>query len=118
LSDDVIFLGVKENIYDYYQAMDIFVLPSRYEGLPVVGVEAQTSGLPCVFSDAMTEDVKQLDSTVFLNLSDSVVKWSDRIIAFKGYDRVDKSKKLKENGFDIRSESMKLQKFYLDKICK
>ena len=54
LESNVKFMGIKQNINEYMQAMDIFLLPSFYEGLPVVGVEAQTSGLSCIFSTYVT----------------------------------------------------------------
>jgi glycosyltransferase involved in cell wall biosynthesis len=53
LTDAVIMTGVQSNTYDYYQAMDVFVMPSHYEGLPVSLVEAQTAGLPCCVSSAV-----------------------------------------------------------------
>ena len=54
LESNVIFLGIKSDVYNYLSAMDIFLLPSFYEGLPVVGIEAQASGLPCIMSDIIT----------------------------------------------------------------
>ena len=54
LEDSILFMGICENTYELYQAMDIFVLPSIFEGLPVVGIEAQASGLKCIFSDNVT----------------------------------------------------------------
>lgn len=64
LDDSVRFLGQRNDANELYQAFDVFLLPSLYEGLPVVGVEAQASGLLCFFSDDMTKETKVLDSTV------------------------------------------------------
>ena len=57
IAQDVKFLGVQSDTSVWYQAMDVFVMPSLFEGLPVVGMEAQASGLPCVFSTGVTEEV-------------------------------------------------------------
>ena len=54
---------------DYLQAMDVFVMTSLFEGLPIVGVEAQASGLPCIFADTITQEVKILPQTQFLALT-------------------------------------------------
>ena len=53
----ILFAGLQSNVADWYQLMDLFVMPSRFEGLPVVGIEAQAAGLGCVFSDAVPEEV-------------------------------------------------------------
>lgn len=55
--DNVILTGNVSNVNEYMQAFDIFLLPSRFEGLPIVGIEAQFAGLPCLFSDRITEEV-------------------------------------------------------------
>ena len=72
LNDSVRFLGQRNDVNELYQAFDVFCLPSLYEGLPVVGVEAQASGLLCIFSDDMTKETKVLDTTEFLSLNQSV----------------------------------------------
>ena len=79
LKDSVLFLGQRDDINKLYSVMDIFCLPSLYEGLPVVGVEAQAAGLPCVFSDKISEDIKITDSIKFIKLTDKLKKWSDEI---------------------------------------
>lgn len=71
LDDSVRFLGQRNDANELYQVFDVFLLPSLYEGLPVVGVEAQASCLLCFFSDDMTKETKVLDSTVFMSLSNT-----------------------------------------------
>lgn len=71
LDDSVRFLGQRNDANELYQVFDVFLLPSLYEGLPVVGVEAQASGLLCFLSDDMTKETKVLDSTVFMSLSNT-----------------------------------------------
>ena len=68
---------------DYLQAMDVFVLPSLFEGLPIVGVEAQASGLPCIFADTITQEVKILPQTQFLALTQPDEVWAECIVQTK-----------------------------------
>lgn len=78
IQEKVVFAGVQQEGYRYYNAMDCFVLPSLYEGLPVVGIEAQVNGLKCFFSAEMTEEVKVLDSVEFLSIAKKQI-WASRI---------------------------------------
>ena len=73
LKDSVLFLGQRDDINKLYSAMDVFCLPSLYEGLPVVGVEAQAAGLPCVFSDKITNDTVITKDTTLSKLE--LKKW-------------------------------------------
>lgn len=113
LEDNVRFLGQRNDINELYQAFDVFILPSLYEGLPVVGVEAQATGLLCVFSDDMTKETKVLDSTIFLSLEQSNIKWADCVLDnFKKYKRKDAKNEIINSGFDITKESKLLEKTY------
>ena len=85
LSDAVLFLGQRSDVNELMQAMDIFILPSLYEGLPLVGVEAQTSGLPCLFSDTITKEVKLNTTTKYLSLKDDYSVWKENILNFKAF---------------------------------
>lgn len=78
LTDRVKFLGQRSDVNRLYQAFDAFVLPSLYEGLCLVGVEAQVSGLPCLLSDAITREVDVTGECKFLSI-DSPVVWADEI---------------------------------------
>ena len=113
LKDSVIFLGQRNDANELYQAMDIFVLPSLYEGLPVVGVEAQASGLLCFLSSDMTKKTKVLDSTKFMSLSNSAEEWANEILkSFKSYKKRDTNKEVSKYGFDINEETSKLELRY------
>lgn len=79
ITDKVIFAGVKTNPEDYYSAMDCFVLPSLYEGLPVVGIEVQASNLPFFMSDTITKECMLNDNVYALSIKDDPKKWAEFI---------------------------------------
>lgn len=117
LNNKVKFLGQIDDTYRLYQAIDIFVLPSLYEGLPVVGVEAQATGNLCIFSNDMTKETKILESTVFLSLSQSAEEWAKIIIEKqKSYKKQNTTEEITENNFNIKIESKKIAEYYLNSM--
>lgn len=115
LNDCVKFLGQRSDANELYQAFDVFLLPSLYEGLPVVGVEAQAAGLLCVLSDNMTKETKVLDSTIFMNLNNTTEEWADKLLnSYKIFVRKDTREEISKNGFNIKHEASKLIKYYLE----
>lgn len=116
LEDTVYFLGVRTDVERLYQAMDVFVLPSLYEGLPVVGVEAQTAGLPWVVSDMVTPEAQLTDNILFLPLEAGVKRWAEQIIESGIIGRKDTMQEIRDYGFDIIAEALRLQKFYQSKL--
>lgn len=112
ISEDVILLGKRNDVPDLLQAMDIFLLPSLFEGLPVVGVEAQVSGLPIVMSSNITKEIGLLNYK-FISLNESAESWASEILAMpKVVDRDNSANVLIENGFDISIEAKKLEELY------
>lgn len=102
LEDKVIFYGTSNAVNKLYQAMDVFLLPSRFEGLPVVGVEAQASGLPVLFSDKITREAKLIDISNFLPIDEKTIgEWAESIAALSRYNRFDKTQELFNLGYDI-----------------
>lgn len=79
LENKVIFFDETSHIYDYYSAFDFLLLPSLYEGLPVVGVEAQANGLPCLFSNTISRECKISNNTIYLDYRD-ILSWIDNIM--------------------------------------
>ena len=113
LQDCVRFLQAQPDTSRFYQAMDVFVLPSRYEGLPVVGVEAQACGLPLLCSTEVSRETKLLPTTQFLSLEEPPEAWADAILgAVENHVRRNTVPELTEQGFDIATEAKKLEAFY------
>jgi len=84
IENNVIFAGFQSNVNDYMQAMDLFVLPSLFEGLGLVLVEAQAGGLPCFCTaNTIPKDVEILNNLQFISLNDSALEWSKKIISSK-----------------------------------
>ena len=111
----VVMAGVHSNTPDYYSAMDVFCMPSLYEGMPVVGPEAQASGLPTFLSTGIARETGMTSYASFLDLGDGAAKWAKTIANCKP----DPSKRnhgpeeIKAAGYDVVETSEYLQKFYL-----
>lgn len=111
----VINLGRRDDIKQFYNAFDAFLLPSLYEGMPVVGVEAQCTGLPIFFSQNITEETTACELAHYIGLDVSPKEWACIIISVVKENiskRRSYAKEVKEAGFDSESEAMRLQSFY------
>ena len=119
VENQVNYLGRREDIQQFYNAMDVFLLPSLYEGLPVVGLEAESCGLPVFFSTEITREANACELGHFIPLSDSDEKWADEILRACQDNmliRRDHSKEVADAGFDSASEALRLQDYYLKAI--
>ena len=118
IEDDVLFLGKREDIQQFYNAMDCFLLPSLYEGVPVVGIEAECCGLPMFFSTEIARESSPCDDLgVFVDLKDDANKWADIILSKTLNEigmRCDHSEIVKTCGFDSKEEGKRLTSFYLN----
>ncbi len=113
LNDSVRFLGQRNDVNELYQAFDVFLLPSLYEGLPVVGVEAQATGLLCELSNDMTKETKVLDTTRFISLNTSAEEWATIILDdYSRFKRHDTTYEITKNNFNIKNETSKLENEY------
>ena len=102
LQDKVRFIGNTDKIKEYLSAMDVLFFPSRFEGLPLVLVEAQVNGLPVVCSSAITDEAIFSENVKKLSLDDSLKRWSDELIRFGNAERKNLSYHgIMESGFDI-----------------
>ena len=115
LQDKVLFLGQMPDVSEWYQAMDCFVLPSLFEGLPVVGIEAQAAGLPGFFSDRVTDEVLLSPDAHRISLLADDAEWAREIAAARQpkTDRHQGAAVVRQAGYDIHAEARKLQDIYL-----
>ena len=114
LSDKVRFLGLRKDVKKLYNCMDVFVLPSWYEGLPVVAVEAQANGLPCIFSNQVTKESCLTSTMKYLGLKDSIDTWVQSILREDYQRNADAIQELTEEGFDIIKQTDSITMYYLD----
>ena len=113
LKEDVLLLENISNVSDYLNASDVFVLPSFYEGFPVVSIEAQTAGIPVICSDTITKEILITPNCHFLSLKDGANIWAEKIIEEFACERIDYEKLIKNNGFDIADTTKTLENIYL-----
>lgn len=119
LTDKVVFTGNIPNVNEYYSAFDCFVMPSLYEGLPVSGIEAQTSGLKCLFADTITKETSLVEENVkFLSIQDTAKVWAKIISVNEKFERVNIEEIITQKDFNINEQSKKLQEFFLCLIDK
>ena len=111
LSEYVIFLGFKNDVYRYMNAMDIFAFPSLFEGLGLVLIEAQANGIPCIATkDAVPYEVKINNNFEFIELD--IEKCKEKILK-TNLTRVDRKQKIKEANYFIEDVITQLTEFYL-----
>jgi glycosyltransferase involved in cell wall biosynthesis len=115
LKDAVMFMGKRNDVDKLLHAMDVFVMPSLYEGFPLVGIEAQCSGLPCIFADTITEEIMVTASCKFLSLRLSKELWGLEVLKIhekSNSNRITASEIVENAGYSINNEAVKLQNLY------
>ena len=136
ISSRVLFIGNKRDVYRYYQAMDYFLLPSFYEGLPGTAIEAQASGLPGILSDSITKEAVVSDLLQLRSIQEKPILWAEEIMAVNGNHvlsdrrewqtedikdrdefitkkRSSYADTVKKASFDVKEQAKKMQEFYL-----
>lgn len=119
ISDNVIFAGTADNVAPILSAMDMVVMPSHYEGLPLSLIEEQANGLSCIVSDVITTEVDVTGNIIFLSLNDSPLKWAERIrdsVVKNPEERTAESQRaikcIEDSGYGIKSQANILKMLY------
>ena len=119
MRDNVFFLGTTDRVSDYLQAMDGMLLPSLFEGLPLVAIEWQINGLPCLFADTITKDCGLMPNIKFMSLNEKSNEWAKGILSLiRNNNRLEYSNMatdvMQKSGFDIKQNAEQLRKMYMN----
>lgn len=112
ISKNVIFLENRNDINELLMAADIFLMTSKYEGLPIVLIEAQAAGIPCIISSNITHTAI-IGSNVYALKKNNINNWVEKTLALRNATRIDNRLALKKAGFDIKEVASFVQKLYL-----
>lgn len=114
--------GNIDNVNDYLNAIDIIVMPSLFEGVPLTLIEQQANGLHCLVADTITRETDKTGNLKFLSLKVPVEEWAETVMCEDGVCREERSKKAVENvikaGYNIKEQAKKLVSFYREAIVK
>lgn len=113
LNDKVILLKNRNDVNELYQVMDFFVMPSLFEGLPLVAIEAQCNGLNSILSDRISKEVLITKNIKMRKLISPSPEWAADIFITGNTRNKESVKEIVEHGYDIRNESKKLEDFYI-----
>lgn len=114
LESAVRFMGVLNQIEKAYQVMNVFLLPSLHEGLPVTGVEVQAAGIPMLVSDRVTRELKITDDVLFLPLEAEASVWAEAALSYRTASLEDHTAQVIAAGYDVHGVARWLQNFYLE----
>jgi glycosyltransferase involved in cell wall biosynthesis len=114
ISNSVIFTGIRSDVPDILQAIDVFLFPSLYEGLPVTLVEAQAAGLKVIASDTITNEVKLTELVEFISLTEPASYWAEKVLQYvDGYERKNTWNEICKAGYDVEENAKWLEDYYL-----
>lgn len=117
LEDSIVLTGNVTNTNEFYQVMDVFILPSFYEGLPVVSIEAQAANLPCLISENVDHRCAITSNVHFLSIQKSADEWVREILKYASQPRSDDNiEALTKAGYNIETEARKLEELYKSSI--
>lgn len=115
IEDKVMFLDLRDDINELLNSMDVFLLPSFFEGLPVVGIEAQATGLPVYTSDRVTKELPLEDLVKYYPLELSPEKWAENILDdYKNKIRKNTKDEIVKNGYDVKIAAKVMQDYYIE----
>ena len=113
LENHVELLGVRDDVAETLQAMDIFIFPSSFEGFGIAFLEAQATGIKCIISDGVPEEAIFITENVqVISLKENAEQWANKILEIKNFERKDVSEIIKEKGYDIKENARKLEEKY------
>ena len=115
IADAVVFMGDCDNVYEVLNRSDVMCLPSLFEGLGIVFIEAQACGVKCIASDRVPMEAKVSDDITFLPLEKGADYWAEEILKIGDYSKKDNHARIRECGYDINEVAERVQKFYIDK---
>lgn len=117
IQENVKFLGVRNDVNNILQAMDVFIFPSIFEGLGIAAIEAECGGLPVICSNKLPKEIEITDQLIKMSLLNSPEEWAEKILEIKekqvreqSYERINKC------GYNIKEVANDLEMFYLDLI--
>lgn len=113
LEDKVLFLGLRDDVSRLMNGADVFLLPSLFEGLPIVSIESQTNGLPIVMSEGVTRESGITDIASFVSFDSSLEVWVNALLKEQDGKRTDYAAKVRMKNFDLTLEAGKLRNFYM-----
>lgn len=121
ISENIHFMGAVKNVNEYYSAMDIFVMPSLWEGLPYAGIEAQASCLPCLFSDSISNELTVSQWANFFPLKNGEKAWAERIHELLTTNNchtrsqfLEKTREeIREHGYDLKENVVYIENLYM-----
>lgn len=117
IEQDVEFLGLRNDISELLQAMDVFVFPSLFEGFGIAFLEAQATGLKCVVSDNIANEAHIVKNNIVeISLKNSAQQWAEKIAEINNFERKNVTTLIKEKGYDIKENAQKLEKKYKELI--
>ena len=116
LEEDILFLGSRSDVPEMLQMMDVFIMPSLFEGFPRAFLEAQAAGLPCVVSSAISEEVDVTGNVSFVDLDAPIEAWADKLVEKCGSKTEDNTELLKAAGYDIKDVTKKIEAYMLEKV--
>lgn len=118
MENRIYYMGTKDNIQDYMQAMDIMILPSLYEGFPVSVIEWQMGGLPCILSETITRDCNILGNIKYLPINQGTKPWVKEILNtdynIENREINNINKIFTKAGFNIKLNASKLKQIYIN----
>ncbi len=116
LEKSVFFLGTRDDVPDLLQAMDVFLFPSKFEGLSVASIEVQAAGVPSIISDRIPIECKKTDLVHVVSLDSTKEEWAEEVLKASKIKHRDTYEDMKKAGFDIAENARWLENFYLSQI--